>query len=204
MVKFARIFVSLLAGFILFGAASDSMAKPVIFVPTTDDAYAWWAKPLTIRPLSKAVGGVSVDSINSWLAEHRGLREPVSLCYLEAVDGDAIVSPVRETQKEIDKTIAENPNSFQQTFVSHANSRFLIRVVAFETCGEEPRSGTGILITDASGLFKSFIENEFFFTRLSKRDDGLINVFGCYACGDVNELRYNPDGDEFYLKWIGH
>jgi len=67
----------------MFVAVANTSAKPVIFVPTADDAYAWWAKPLTIRPLAKAVGGVSVDAINSWRLEHRGMREPDSLCYLE-------------------------------------------------------------------------------------------------------------------------
>ena len=76
--------------------------------------------------------------------------------------------------------------------------------MVYETCGEKPEKGTGILITDENGIFKSYIENDFLFTRLFKRDDGVINVFGCFACGDVNELKYNSDDGEFYLKWVGH
>ena len=196
--------IRLLAGLSLALSTPCVNAKPVIFVPTADEGYAWWAKPLIIRPMLKAVGGVSVEAINAWRTANRGIREPEALCYLESVVIDGVVSPQRQTQLEINSTLSENPDSFDAIFSHRGIERFFVRVVAFETCGNESRSGTGILVTDEKGLFKSFIENDFLFTRLHKRDDGGLNVFGCYACGDVSELRYNPDGGEFYLKWIGH
>lgn len=42
------------------------------------------------------------------------------------------------------------------------------------------------------------------YTRIYKRDDGVINVFGCYSCGDVSELLFDSENNRFYQRWIGH
>lgn len=178
-------------------------AKPVIFIPESE-GFAWWAREIVIRPMAKSVQGVTVESINAWLTAKAGMRSPEMLCYLEGLSDDSIVSSKRETQIEIERTLAENPNSFHQIYINRTGEKFHVRVAAFETCGSMPRSRTGLIITNEKEILVSFVESEFYFTRLLLRQDGKINVFACFSCGDVSELNFNPEGPDFYLRWIGH
>ena len=181
----------------------DASANPVIFVPESD-GYAWWSREHVIRPTAKSVLGVSVETVNVWLASKRGMRDPEKLCFVEAVSDGGVVSPKRTTQLEIDATLKEFPSSFYQAYTTKTGSKFHVRVVVFETCGSEPRAGTALLITDSNGLFASFLESDFQFTRLFSTNDGKLNVFGCFNCGDVSQLNFNPENGDFYLKWVGH
>ena len=126
-----------------------------------------------------------------------------SVCLVDFVTVAGVVSADRATQKEIDETFNEFPQSFAVNYRAGLDE-FAVRVVAYEACGKDPDAGTAILITDKSGALRSFDIGEFVFTRLFKRDDGKINVFGCFACGDVSDLNYDVGNQQFYYKWVGH
>ncbi len=176
-------------------------ARPSIFVPD-QSGYAWWSRELIIRPMATAVGRVGISAINAQIAA-RSAVTPQQICFVEAVLPGDIVSAHRGTQQEIDETLREFPNSFSATYTRRSGRSFNVQVVAYQMCGA-PGGATALLITNADGSLHSFLSQEFDFTRIFRRPDGKINVFGCFACGDVSELLYDSENDRFYQQWTGH
>lgn len=200
MVRLSRV-VSRIAMLAIALLASPSLARPVLFIPKPS-GFAWWAQEFTIRPMGKEVLGISVREINGLLSGSSGMRSAMEICFVDVVRDDSIQSSDRATQEEIDATLAEHPGSFSSFYRISNGTTFRVFVVAFEECGGE--AGTGILIVDEGNRLRGFIPSEFLFTRILKRDDGVLNIFGCYACGDVAELRFDPEASQFYLRWVGH
>lgn len=195
-----RLIVSASAVFFLCWS-SLAESRPSIFVPN-DAGYAWWARELVLRPMTTAVGRVGISDINAHLAA-RSAVTPQRICFVEAVLPGDILSADRATQQEIDATLRQFPNSFTATYTARSGRSFNVQVVTYEVCGASG-GATALLITNADGSLHSFHDQEFLFTRISKRPDGKINVFGCFECGDVSELLYDAENDRFYTQWIGH
>jgi hypothetical protein len=152
--------------------------------------------------MATAVGTVGIAAINAQLATRSAVTPP-KVCFVEAVLPGDILSAHRGTQKEIDDTLREFPNSFSATYTARSGRSFNVQVVSYEVCGANG-GATALLISNADGSLHSFVDQEFAFTRISKRPDGKINVFGCFACGDVSELLYDSENERFYQQWIGH
>ena len=181
---------------------TSAQTRPIVYVPK-ESGMAWWVRELELRPTTVSVSGISVEQINLAGKARAGMRPWNPICRVGAVTNAGIASIDRETQREIDATLAEYPASFINQFIS-GGTTFTIRVVAFETCESEPETGFALLISDAAGKLRAFDKQPSAFTRIFKRDDGKINVFGCFTCGEVSELVYDAGNDRFYYEWIGH
>lgn len=193
----ATLFVPVLA----FGRAT-------VFVPVKS-GYAWHTRDLQFLPHDKSDGGVTVAAVDQWVNKHRGMRTAGRTCYLNFARGDEIVSHDRETDSEIKADLAEFPRSFAEWYEPEPGIKFTVRVAVFESCREptssdEPLRYMAVVITDQKGAIRNVDALDWNFIRLFKRDDGKINVFGCFACGEVRELLWDKFNDRFYYEWIGH
>lgn len=198
--KLRRSFVSVSAALSLcWSTLADS--RPSIFVPD-QTGYAWWSREVVIRPLATTVGRVGVAAINAYLADQSAVTQ-AKVCFLDSVLPGDILSVHRATQLEIDETLREFPNSFSATYTTRAGRIFNVQVVAYQLC-DAAGGATALLITNPDGSLQSFLPQEFDFTRILKRPDGRLNVYACFACGDVSELLYDGDNERFYQRWIGH
>lgn len=194
-----RIFIAIAACSISLNSVAE--ARPSIFVPE-QAGYSWWARELIIRPMAKTVRKVSIAAINAHLAAKSAVT-PQKICFVEDVQRSDVLSVHRDTQKEIDETLAEFPQSFSGAYVAKSGKNFDVQVVTYQVC-DAARGASALVITNADGSLHTFLTQEFDFTRIFKRADGKINVFGCFACGDVSELLYDSENDRFYQNWIGH
>lgn len=189
-------------------ASSPTFGRATIFVPKKS-GYAWHTRDLQFLPFDQSDGGITVAAIDDWINKHRGMRAADRTCYMNFVRGDEIVSPDRETDSEIKADLAEFPRSFAERYEPEPGVRFTVRIGVFESCrdssfSEDPVRYMAVVITDQHGAVRNIDALDWNFIRLFKRDDGKINVFGCFACGEARELLWDKFNDRFYYEWIGH
>jgi hypothetical protein len=197
----------------------EALAHPTMFVKETrggETGDTTWEGNLTLVPNSKEEAGVSVEAINAFIMKRlsaRAVQSPstsyVPICLMNFAHVQDIVSSDRATQVEIRSDLETYPRSFSDTYVS-GSEVFLVRIGIFEDCRQElskpaePARFMALVITDHTGNIREFDALNWNFIRIFKRTDGGINLLACFACGEIQELRYNPSDREFYYKWIGH
>ncbi|MHA6724090.1 hypothetical protein [Sphingomonas sp. RS2018] len=181
--------------------AADARMPAVMVVPARA-GYAWWAREPVFKPASTAIGPITLAQIDAVIAAKSPAGRAMRICQVDLLRAGAIASADRQTQREIDATLAKHPSAFAQPFRS-GPFFFVVRVVVYRTCGIG-QTGTALLITDRDGALAGFEMQDFAFTWLYLRDDGGLNVLACFECGDISELGYDSDRRRFYQTWIGH
>jgi hypothetical protein len=189
---------------LLFCAPAQLYAGATVFVPEDADEAAWEVRTLAFIPKKKSDGGVSIEQVNLYLAKNRGMRVETQICFMDFARVGDIVSSNRKTQIEIDTNLAEYPNSFAEFYEPEPGRKFLARVGIFQECDERGTAFMALVVTDQMGSIREFDALTWNFIRLFKRDDGKINVFGCFACGEIQELAWDKLNDRFYYVWNGH
>ncbi|MYM00359.1 hypothetical protein GR702_21720 [Novosphingobium sp. FGD1] len=187
--------------------SSPALSQATVLVPA-DEGFAWEVRDLKFAPRKTSDQGVSVARINTWIAEHAGMKQVSKICFMDFVQNDEIYSFDVKTQKDINADLNEYKNSFSQTFSPDATTTFLVRVGAFQLC-DPSDNGTavtfmGVVVTDSFGEVRLFDPMTWNFSRLFKRDDGIVNILGCFSCGDVKELAWDKFKNRFYFIDIGH
>lgn len=153
--------------------------------------------------MASRVDAVTVEQVNTYFDKHRGMAVARKVCAMEAVTNDGVVSSDLVTQRQINETLTEYPHSFSDVIKPSQSQTFQVRVVYLSDCDDATVTSPALLIT-RSGVLHSMMVQESPFTRIYKRDDGKLNVFSCYECGDFSELSYDVGRDRFYLEYIGH
>lgn len=172
--------------------------------------YSWAIRDLSLFPRKKADAGVSVTQVNAWLNAHRGMKSAYSVCLMDFVQNDEIASLDDATQAEIAQDLKEYPSSFAQVWTVEPDITFTVRVAAFRECSSQtpnsasPMSFLALVITDSQNQIRFVDATEWSFIRIFRRDDGKLNILGCFACGEVRELAWDRGGDRFYFVDIGH
>lgn len=199
--------VRLLASLLVLELPNSALGQATVLVPD-QSGYAWEVRELTFAPRKASDQGVSVASINTWNAAHAGMKQVKNICYMDFVQNDEIYSPFSETQKDISADLSQYPHSFATTYSPDPATKFLVRVGAFQICepSSEGKSTTfmALVVTDEVGKVLFFDPTEWNLVRLFKRDDGVVNVLGCFACGEVRELAWDRSANRFYFVDIGH
>ena len=202
-----RKLVSVLALF-LSALPSPVLSRATVFVPK-EAGLAWEVRTLSFMPRDTSDEGISIAKINAWINDNRGMKSKSDLCFMNFVDNDDIVSQDRATESEIAEDLKKHPASFRQIYEPEPGKRFLVRVGVFRFCddpqsAEEPLSFMAAVVSDDGGEVKNFDALAWNLIRLFKRPDGKLNVLGCFACGEVQELLWDKFNDRFYYNWIGH
>jgi len=158
----------------------------------------------TIRPMSKAIDGISVDAINAYRSA-QGLS-PDKFCYVDSVDRDSYVATDRPTQLEINKTLAEQDHDpFQSTFTTPDSRSFTAKVGVFEECDGAKRGAILIVYETATKKIANTLEWEdvpFRFLWPGK-PPALLMQGQCFECGDANVLYYDAGRKRFYWEYEG-
>lgn len=186
---------------------SLACAQATVIVPATT-GEVWEIRGLSFAPRKSSDQGVSVDDVNAWNSTHGGMKQLKKICLMDFVQDSEVFSSDSKTQNEIASDLKEYPGTFFQIYVPDASNKFLVRVAAFQMC--EPSSDgeyisfMALTVTDSLGRIMYFDEMPWTLTRLFKRGDGVINVLGCFACGEVKELAWDRLANRFYVVDIGH
>jgi hypothetical protein len=212
--KFTTFLFAVLAANLAWAPTASAQSSATIYVD--GDQTSSWEGRLKLVPNLKKDGGVSVDAVNAFIRDRlsrRAVSSPlttfVPICLMNFARPQDIVSSDRKTQVEIRANLQEYPRSFAETYEAETE-KFLLRVGIFEDCkasekkDDVPATFMALVITDQQGTIRDFDALDWNFIRLFKRNDGKVNVSGCFACGEVREVSYNPAAKEFYYKWIGH
>ena len=204
-----RIALAFILNSVVLFNSTGVYAQATVVVPA-DEGYAWEVRDFDMFPRKKVDDGVSVAQINAWLSAHRGMKSIYSVCFLDFLQNDEVTSTDDDTRKEIAKDLSEYPNSFALDWNAGPNANFLVRVAALQNCpSSEPSmmnaaSFLVLIITDRGGGIKHINATQWSFIRLFARDDGHINILGCFACGEVAELAWDSVADRIYQIDIGH
>ena len=191
-----------------------AFANPTMFVK--EQRNSTWEGDLILVPNATQDAGVSVNAINAFLRKRlssRAVESPaanfVPICLMNFARVQDVVSSDRKTQADIRKYLEEYPRSFSENWTTGGET-FLVRVGIFEDCPSVDQADDGplkfmaLVITDPKGEILEFNATNWNFVRIFKKPNGNINVLGCFACGEVQEIQYNQAGKDFYYKWIGH
>lgn len=192
------------AALMIAATASPVFARTVLFVPGEDKGFAWYARKLIARPMGDRVDRITLADINAKLESRRGMSTAFKACAVDAVTNDGIASSDVATQREIDTQLIENPRSFSDSIEPVGGRRFQVRVVYVAACDQPDDVRSALLITDFAGRLHSMDLQDEPFIRIFKRDDGKLNVFTCFECGDMSEMNYDSARDRFYYEYIGH
>jgi hypothetical protein len=171
--------------------------------------YAWHGGKLSFIPKQKADGGITIAQIDAWVDQNSGMRTTTKTCFMDFVRNDEILGIDRATQDDIDETLKTYPNSFDLVYQPEKETQFRVRIGVFEACEDpknknKPYSYMALVVTDPSNAIKKFDPLDWDFLRLAKDQDGKINIFGCFNCGDVRELIWDKFNGKFYYEWVGH
>ena len=181
--------------------ARSNSADPFVFVVDNKRSvnYAWWIKPVEVRPKGTSVSGLSLKEINQ--ARSDSFSE---WCYADAFTRKSFSSPFESVRTQIDETMWDKNLPGFKASGAFTGVNFQDAVVGnYEDCNGH--RGAFILISDRTQPKKVVYVREwsdwkgFIWLKKDANDDSL-RVGSCLYCGDWSELSYDIKRKRFY--WI--
>lgn len=197
-----RLVGALIAGLL----SAHSEAAPVVFVTPKANSSWWLSETAVSRPMGRSIDGLPMAELDKLRAATPGPSDVDKLCFVDALDPSNIVSVSRATQREIDKTIAENGGAalFKHEDVTSDGLHYVTRVGVYEGCNG---SSGGIIVSyDASTkrpLRADYFSDQPLNFLLPAKAPALLVESSCFECGDGSLYYYDPARKAFYWEYVG-
>lgn len=186
----------------ILSAGADA-AGPAVFI-SPSKGEAWWVRKAVVRPMGTSVEGFDLKLLNRFRHDNEALAN--DFCFVEGAEPASFVGTDRGTEREIRRTLTENPAVFRREFATSDGRRFVARIALFEDCGSNVEGGSMLLIyekdTQKIALLTAWAGDPFTFLWPADAP-GILGFRSCFECGDWNVVYYDANRRRFYSEAEG-
>ena len=183
------------------GLCQPVSARPTVFI-AGKAGNAWWTNKPVARPMSKAVDGVSVASLNVYRSNHE--TAPDEICYVDALEKDSVLGLDRKTQQAIDESLGQHKgHPFHRSAVTADGKPFTVRVAVYESCSGTVGGAILVIGPDHKLEHAAFHDDDPLKFLWPAESPALVGASGCFECGDWSSLYYDVTRKRFYWEYEG-